>query len=267
MTIRRSCLLLFLVAAGITPVLAAGSIKAGGGAAHGFNTIAVSIFVLFIAITLYITWWAAKHSRSAKDFYAAGGRIGGFQNGLAIAGDFMSAATFLGVTGLVFARGLDAVVYSLSALVGLSLLLFTLVEPFRNLGRYTLADVASYRLNKRPMRGFTALTSLVVVLMYLITQMVGFVENQHFQLVEREIALEQMVEHASRRTDHDVRAPFERINLRTVSNAAVDCHRTKASPPAKNFGFVRDLSRQFTGGHQYQRLALILLGVESLQHR
>ena len=170
---RIACLVLALICAGTTPALAAGASSAGGAVKQGFNSIAVGIFVLFIAITLYITWWASRHSRSAKDFYAAGGRIGGFQNGLAIAGDFMSAAPFLGVTGLVFARGLDAVVYSLSALVGLSLLLFTLVEPFRNLGRYTLADVASYRLNKRPLRGFTALTSLVVVLMYLITQMVG----------------------------------------------------------------------------------------------
>lgn len=169
---RAACLLFILLAGAADPLLAAGSMDTGG-ARQGFNGIAVSIFLLFIAITLYITWWAASRSRSAKDFYAAGGRISGFQNGLAIAGDFMSAATFLGVTGLVYARGLDAVVYSLSALVGLSLLLFTLVEPFRNLGRYTLADVASYRLAKRPLRGFTALTSLVVVLMYLITQMVG----------------------------------------------------------------------------------------------
>lgn len=173
MRFAASLTALFLAAAG-RPALAAGAIQAAGaGAGNGINITAAGIFILFIFITLYITWWAARRTRSARDFYAAGGRIGGFQNGLAIAGDFMSAATFLGVTGLVYMRGIDAVIYSLSALVGLSLLLFTLVEPFRNLGRYTLSDVASYRLNKRPVRGFTALTSLVIVLMYLITQMVG----------------------------------------------------------------------------------------------
>ena len=137
------------------------------------NVPAILIFVFFVAVTLFITWWAASHTKSTKDFYAAGGRITGFQNGLAIAGDFMSAATFLGITGLIFIRGFDGIIWILAALVGLCLLLFLLVEAFRNLGRFTLSDVASYRLNEKPIRTFSALTSLVIIIMYLISQMVG----------------------------------------------------------------------------------------------
>ena len=141
--------------------------------ATGINLPAVAIFILFVAVTLIITWWAASHTKSTRDFYAAGGRITGFQNGLAIAGDFMSAATFLGITGLIFIRGFDGIIWILAALVGLCLVLFLLVEAFRNLGRYTLADVACYRLNKKPIRTFSAMTSLVIIVMYLISQMVG----------------------------------------------------------------------------------------------
>ncbi|MEX2524022.1 MAG: sodium/solute symporter [Gammaproteobacteria bacterium] len=169
------CLLLSLLVFPSGAVIAAGAVGSGdmAGGDGGMNVIAAGIFVVFIVATLFVTWWAATQTRNAKDFYAAGGRISGFQNGLAIAGDFMSAATFLGISGLVFARGIDAVIYSLSALVGLCLLLFMVVEPFRNLGRYTLSDIASYRLNKRLIRGFASITSLAVVIMYLITQMVG----------------------------------------------------------------------------------------------
>ncbi|HEY7840302.1 MAG TPA: cation acetate symporter [Gammaproteobacteria bacterium] len=139
----------------------------------GINFVAVATFGVFVAITLGITWWAARHTRSTHDFYAAGSRITGAQNGLAIAGDFLSAATFLGITGLTYLFGLDAVIYVLSALTGLALMTLLIAEPFRHLGRFTLSDVAAYRLRQRPIRAFTALTSLVVVLFYLVSQMVG----------------------------------------------------------------------------------------------
>jgi cation/acetate symporter len=139
----------------------------------GINFVAVATFGVFVAITLGITWWAARHTRSTHDFYAAGSRITGAQNGLAIAGDFLSAATFLGITGLTYLFGLDAVIYVLSALTGLALMTLLIAEPFRRLGRFTLSDVAAYRLRQKPIRAFTALTSLIVVLFYLVSQMVG----------------------------------------------------------------------------------------------
>jgi cation/acetate symporter len=137
------------------------------------STPAVLIFVVFIAITLVITWWAARRTREKRDFYTAGSRVTGLQNGLAIAGDFMSAATILGITGLIYTAGFDAVIYILSPMFGFFVLLVLLAEPFRNLGRFTIADVAVYRLDQRPVRAYVAVTSLAVVLMYLISQMVG----------------------------------------------------------------------------------------------
>jgi cation/acetate symporter len=133
----------------------------------------VVTFVAFLAITLAITAWAARHTRGTRDFYAAGGRITGVQNGLAIAGDFMSAATFLGITGLTYLAGLDATIYVLAPLVGFCLLLMLMVEPFRALGRFTVSDVAARRFETPSVRVFAALTSLVIVLLYLVAQMVG----------------------------------------------------------------------------------------------
>ncbi len=135
--------------------------------------VVASTFLLFLASTLTITWWAARHTRGTRDFYAASGRITGFQNGLAIAGDFMSAATFLGITGLTYLAGLDATIYVLAPMVGFCILLTLLVEPVRKLGRFTVSDVAAHRFEKKPVRVFAALTSLVVVLLYLVAQMVG----------------------------------------------------------------------------------------------
>jgi cation/acetate symporter len=137
------------------------------------NALAAGTFVAFIAVTLAITWWAARHTRSRADFYAAGGRITGFQNGLAIAGDFMSAATFLGITGLVYLAGFDAAIYVLSPLVGLLILLTLLAEPFRSLGKFTVSDVAAYRLRRQSIRTFSAITSLAIVVLYLVSQLVG----------------------------------------------------------------------------------------------
>lgn len=137
------------------------------------NFTAISMFILFVVGTLFITYWASKRTKSAKDFYAAGGNITGFQNGLAIAGDYMSAASFLGISALVFASGFDGLIYSIGFLVGWPIILFLIAERLRNLGKYTFADVASYRLKQKPIRSLSAIGSLMVVLIYLIAQMVG----------------------------------------------------------------------------------------------
>ena len=113
------------------------------------NTTAVILFLLFVAVTLIATWKAAKRSKTTSEFYAAGNRISGFTNGLAISGDFMSAATFLGIVGLIFATGFDVFWYIVGPLIGLCIIMFTMAEPFRNLGRFTLSDVAAYRLQER----------------------------------------------------------------------------------------------------------------------
>ncbi|SNY73022.1 cation/acetate symporter ActP [Pantoea sp. GL120224-02] len=137
------------------------------------NYEAIIMFVVFVAATLGITYWASKRTRSRSDYYTAGGNITGFQNGLAMAGDFMSAASFLGISALVYTSGYDGLIYSLGFLVGWPIILFLIAERLRNLGRYTFADVASYRLQQKPIRTLSACGSLVVVALYLIAQMVG----------------------------------------------------------------------------------------------
>jgi len=137
------------------------------------NWQAIIMFLIFVVLTLYITYWASKRVRSRNDYYTAGGNITGFQNGLAIAGDFMSAASFLGISALVYTSGYDGLIYSLGFLVGWPIILFLIAERLRNLGRYTFADVASYRLKQGPIRMLSACGSLVVVALYLIAQMVG----------------------------------------------------------------------------------------------
>jgi cation/acetate symporter len=145
----------------------------GQAAKQDTNWHAIFMFVAFVLLTLGITWWASKRTRSAADFYTAGGGITGFQNGLAIAGDFMSAASFLGVTALLYGTGLDGMVYAVGVVVGWPLMLFLIAEPLRNLGKYTFADVVAYRLAKVPVRTYAAFSSLTVVVFYLIAQMVG----------------------------------------------------------------------------------------------
>jgi cation/acetate symporter len=137
------------------------------------NVSAIIMFVLFVLATLGITYWAAKRTKTAKDFYTAGGGITGFQNGLAIAGDYMSAASFLGISGLVYLKGFDGLIYSIGFLVGWPIILFLVAEQLRNLGKYTFSDVASYRLRQTPIRVLAALGSLATVALYLIAQMVG----------------------------------------------------------------------------------------------
>jgi len=154
-------------------VIAAGEPATGAVAKQGVNTSAIAMFLLFVAATLGITYWAAQRTKTAKDFYAAGGGITGFQNGLAIAGDYMSAASFLGISGLIYAKGFDGLIYSVGWLVGWPIILFLVAEQLRNLGKYTFADVVSYRFAQTPVRVMAASGSLVTVLFYLTAQMVG----------------------------------------------------------------------------------------------
>ncbi len=137
------------------------------------NVSAIIMFLIFVSGTLGITYWAAKRTKTAKDFYTAGGGITGFQNGMAIAGDYMSAASFLGISGLVYLAGYDGLIYSIGFLVGWPVILFLISERLRNLGKYTFADVAAYRLKQTPIRTLAALGSIATVILYLIAQMVG----------------------------------------------------------------------------------------------
>ena len=146
---------------------------AGDVQKQAVNTPAILMFLAFVGGTLCITYWASKRSKSTSDFYTAGGGITGFQNGLAIAGDYMSAASFLGISALVFTSGYDGLIYSIGFLVGWPVILFLIAERLRNLGKYTFADVASYRLKQKEIRTLSASGSLVVVAFYLIAQMVG----------------------------------------------------------------------------------------------
>jgi len=137
------------------------------------NAAAIACFFLFVSTTLGITWWAARRTTSTEHFYAAGRSVTGLQNGLALAGDYMSAASFLGIAGLVSLSGFDGLIYSIGFLVGWPIVMFLIAEPLRNLGRYTFADVVAFRLRQRPVRIAAAFGTLSVVCFYLIAQMVG----------------------------------------------------------------------------------------------
>src|SRR4051812_24632023 len=137
------------------------------------NSVAIGFFVLFILITLGITYWAARRTRTTEHFYAAGRTISPAQNGFALAGDYMSAASFLGIAGLVSTTGFDGLIYSTGWLVGWPVVLFLIAEPLRNLGKYTFADVVALRLRQTPVRIAAAIGTLATVILYLIAQMVG----------------------------------------------------------------------------------------------
>src|SRR5262245_33454356 len=137
------------------------------------NRVAIAFFCLFILVTLGITYWAARRTRTTEQFYAAGRTIRPGQNGLALAGDYMSAASFLGIAGLVSTTGFDGLIYSTGWLVGWPVVLFLIAEPLRNLGKYTFADVVAARLSQAPVRLAAALGTLATVSFYLIAQMVG----------------------------------------------------------------------------------------------
>ena len=162
----------------VAGVLVAFAAVAAPGALEGvqkqpINVSAIAMFMVFVLGTLGITYWASARTKSTSDFYTAGGGITGFQNGLAIAGDYMSAATLLGLTSLVYAKGFDGFIYTISFFVGWPIILFLIAERLRNLGKFTFADIASYRLDQNRIRTFAAFGSLTVVCFYLIVQMVG----------------------------------------------------------------------------------------------
>ena len=167
-----------LVATALTTLLptAAAHADAIAGAVtrQPVNPVAIAMFAAFVVVSLGITVWAARRgTRSTEAFYAAGGDLSGWQNGLAIAGDYTSAATFLGVTALVYTSGYDGMIYAIGFLVGFPMILFLIAEPLRNLGRYTFADVAAYRLEETPVRVLAGVSTLIIVVFYLIAQMVG----------------------------------------------------------------------------------------------
>ncbi|MBT0961060.1 cation acetate symporter [Denitromonas iodatirespirans] len=140
---------------------------------QAINLNAIGMFVVFVLLTLGITYWAASRTKSTADFYTAGGGITGFQNGLAIAGDYMSAATLLGLTAMMYTQGVDAYIYMIAFFVGWPVILFLMAERLRNLGKFTFADITSYRLNQGKVRTMAAVSSLIVVCFYLVAQMVG----------------------------------------------------------------------------------------------
>src|SRR5690554_534153 len=137
------------------------------------NTSAIVMFLIFIAATMVITWWAAKRTQTTSDFYTAGGGITGFQNGLAIAGDYLSAASFLGIAGMVYVSGFDGIIYAIGFMFGWPTVMFLVAERLRNLGRFNFADVTAFRLEQTPMRVLAASASLLIIALYLIAQMVG----------------------------------------------------------------------------------------------
>ena len=154
-----------------TAIAAPGAIE--GVEKQPVNLSAIVMFLTFVLATLGITKWAAGKTKSTADFYTAGGGISGFQNGLAIAGDYMSAATLLGLTSMVYFTGYDGFIYAVCFFIGWPIILFLMAERLRNLGKFTFADIASYRLDQNRIRTFAAFGSLTVVCFYLIVQMVG----------------------------------------------------------------------------------------------
>src|SRR5690554_1856014 len=159
----------FLLSTALLSLFAQPAFAATGQA----NTSAIVMFLVFIAGTMVITWWAARKTQTTSDFYTAGGGITGFQNGLAIAGDYISAASFLGIAGMVYVSGFDGIIYAIGFLFGWPVVMFLVAERLRNLGRFNFADVTAFRLEQTPMRVLAASASLLIIALYLIAQMVG----------------------------------------------------------------------------------------------
>ncbi len=170
---NRKLLLALALGVDLAPGSAFAQAAAPPTAAQSFSSFSVAMFVFFVLVTLGITYWAAKRTKTASHFYAAGGGVSGLQNGLAIAGDYMSAASFLGISGLVYAWGYNGLIYAVGWLVGWPIVTFLIAEPLRNLGRFTFADVCSFRFDQGPIRVLAACGTLVTVAFYLIAQMVG----------------------------------------------------------------------------------------------
>ena len=173
MTLRMRNLLAGLALAGTAGLALAAGPDIGGATKQPTNWHAIVMFLLFVCLTMGITYWAARRTKSASDFYTAGGGITGFQNGLAIAGDYMSAATLLGLTAMVFTSGYDGYIYMMAFFAGWPIILFLMAERLRNLGRFTFSDITAYRLDQGKVRTMAAVSSLTVVCFYLIAQMVG----------------------------------------------------------------------------------------------
>ncbi|MBN3786336.1 cation acetate symporter [Burkholderia sp. Ac-20353] len=169
--VRRT---LAVLSKGVSAALVSGSACAAGtvskGVASGYT---LAPFLFFVALTLGITYWASHRNRSVSQFYTAGGSVTPLQNGFALAGDYMSASSFLGAVGMMAGSGYDSIIYGVGTLIGWPILLFLVAEPLRNLGRFTLADVVAFRLEERPVRILAAVNSLVIVLFYLVIQLVG----------------------------------------------------------------------------------------------
>ncbi len=140
---------------------------------QGSQNLTISLFLVVVAITLYITWWASRQNKTAADYYAAGRSFSGMQNGLAISGDYMSAASFLGISGLIALNGYDGFLYSIGFLVAWLVALLLVAELLRNSGRFTMADQLAYRMRQRPVRTAAATSTVVVSIFYLLAQMVG----------------------------------------------------------------------------------------------
>ncbi len=170
---NRKLLPALALGVGLAPGFALAQAAAPAAPTQSYSPSAVAMFIFFVAVTLGITYWAAKRTKTASHFYAAGGGVTGLQNGLAIAGDYMSAASFLGISGLVYAWGYDGLIFSVGWLVGWPIVTFLIAEPLRNLGRFTFADVCSFRFEQAPIRVLAACGTLVTVAFYLVAQMVG----------------------------------------------------------------------------------------------
>jgi cation/acetate symporter len=158
---------------GAAIMLCSFSARAAGPEPTGTNPVAVILFLAIVALTLAITYWAARRTKSTQDFYAAGGHLSGLQNGLAIAGDVISAGAFLGLAGLVYGSGFDGLLFAAGYSVGYPVITLLTADRMRKLGKFTFADIVSYRLAKTPIRAFAALSTLVIAIFYLIAQMVG----------------------------------------------------------------------------------------------
>lgn len=157
----------------ITSVAFAGPPLEGAAEVQATNWTAIIMFGIFVLLTMGITYWASTRTKSTSDFYTAGGGITGFQNGMAIAGDYMSAATLLGLTAMVYTKGYDGYIYMLAFFAGWPIILFLMAERLRNLGKFTFSDITAYRLDESKVRTMAAISSLTVVCFYLIAQMVG----------------------------------------------------------------------------------------------
>src|SRR5512142_2950043 len=159
---------------GLLAMIASTAAFAGEGAVDDkFKWMTFAVFGAIIAVTMYITFWAAKQTHSTSEFYAAGRSVSGIQNGWAIAGDYLSAASFLGIAGLISLYGYDGFMYSVGWLVAYITVLLVIAEPCRNIGKYTLSDILAYRNNPKATRRVGALSTITVSTFYLTAQMVG----------------------------------------------------------------------------------------------